>query len=1157
MFKKIKEFVQSLEEDDEKRAEFIEAREKYISMKLHNPSLVLRNKQDLWPRRIVSLSKKMSTSMAAPKTYLCELSSYKKKFGAPDPSKVIQRRFNGKLVTGVLVIKEEDEGMYAISHEEEMAAQNRGDMSDVNLREGQDQEMFAAMAGQVSADSTHDLSPQMLLPPSDITPRGITPGRKKQKVLCDQEKGGESDAASDSGSDAPAPTDFLRSFQSSGKPATQSSLKPQNFNFLEARRSSPSKPSPPAPCETSAAMPSKLNTSEPLPEEEDEKDKECRPRKRQMEERQEEEMPEPQPKKASKGRENFKNPKQTTQLPAPEIMDSDLVLSPEAVKQFPSEDDAEEKAKEAKPKSGGRKSQKHIQAEDMAFLWSRQAELKMALVTLPEIEGKDGIPQFCQDLNTSLSSLQATISKKVTSTKRRKTSKSPEEPAALSPEMQQVVETAKAFQCLCSHLGMPKTNADDVKDIYLLLTDKGWTFPTVIVLKVCRLKLWEEMKFNKYAKVAACFKMSHALAGIMQKADEALGEPGYVSGQLLEGLVSKLAAMVPSKGSARAVLESVHAINLANLVAAFASCRSECYFSDQIKDQLQNLWSFFSFLSTAEGEESRKSLVTSADDALNAVALVLDCNATEHLLFSSLKQAAGVVALLSHIKGIIKRRAKKGDNPVILLELKAELDRQFDAMTASKLKQSDLAGANAFNSCDEIAQCWKTLYDRIQEASQDLPDHAAKLSEMQKEWKDRTLQLLRLHITFDLAPFLGQLAEDIASNKPGQTPPKWHVASLRGLLDVLHCAFLTHDFIGMISLKMVALTRGNALSDGESAQILKQWEDLQERLCKESLPDIDLCPKQVGAFGQALRVRIRSDVVAKAGQVQKDLQLQLLNIVGEEIVPEEAWDVSRCDQLLCLATGFPAELRARAEEVQEFAQVTKTFIQLSDKVTAFDEAIQKMKVEEKVPNTVIKALQDLNFGKMDKIPGILLGEQGGAEHKQAVTEGLKQIETWLEKKWDEDLSEKLATFVNPDSEALRTICSQMPDYGSVSLKDFSKAVKNGQVGEKAAKLKRKVEACLQWGHHGGLDVKFCKAASAIANQALALVSTSTVGLLVENKLWAEMTPALASTKGSKHAALHKQLVDTCSFIQNTGLEIPARLQAEMTDRIQSGRTSTK
>ena len=152
-------------------------------------------------------------------------------------------------------------------------------------------------------------------------------------------------------------------------------------------------------------------------------------------------------------------------------------------------------------------------------------------------------------------------------------------------------------------------------------------------------------------------------------------------------------------------------------------------------------------------------------------------------------------------------------------------------------------------------------------------------------------------------------------------------------------------------------------------------------------------------------------------------------------------------------------------------------------------------------------------GKMDKIPGILLGEQGGAEHKQAVTEGLKQIETWLEKKWDEDLSEKLATFVNPDSEALRTICSQMPDYGSVSLKDFSKAVKNGQVGEKAAKLKRKVEACLQWGHHGGLDVKFCKAASAIANQALALVSTSTVGLLVENKLWAEMTPALASTKG--------------------------------------------
>ena len=78
--------------------EFLAARQKYICMKKANPNLTLRSSQDLYPPRLVSMKQQQTDRVSAPKYYLCELSVYK----------------SGEKIQGVMVTRDEDEGMFAI-----------------------------------------------------------------------------------------------------------------------------------------------------------------------------------------------------------------------------------------------------------------------------------------------------------------------------------------------------------------------------------------------------------------------------------------------------------------------------------------------------------------------------------------------------------------------------------------------------------------------------------------------------------------------------------------------------------------------------------------------------------------------------------------------------------------------------------------------------------------------------------------------------------------------------------------------------------------------------------------------------------------------------------------------------------------------------------
>ena len=133
LYTKIRDFVKHLKQHPEDSTEFLTARETYIQRKLEQPSLQLKGTQELWPERIVNLHKQKSSSISKPKQFLMQLDKYTAKFGEPSPDMITSRTFGGKEVKGVLVTREQDDGMWELAETEMQSVQASQQLSHMYL----------------------------------------------------------------------------------------------------------------------------------------------------------------------------------------------------------------------------------------------------------------------------------------------------------------------------------------------------------------------------------------------------------------------------------------------------------------------------------------------------------------------------------------------------------------------------------------------------------------------------------------------------------------------------------------------------------------------------------------------------------------------------------------------------------------------------------------------------------------------------------------------------------------------------------------------------------------------------------------------------------------------------------------------------------------
>lgn len=160
---KMGEFIKAVSASPELAREFEASRKKFIEMKEANPSLCLRDRKDIWPQRLVQLFTQSKTCISAPKQYLCELSTYRQKYGEPQASQIVTREFQGRKISGVMVTKEEDEGVFAIDQVEETGVLQTGQTSDVQLRDSQATDSFKCLSLQLQL-TDKEPAPIVLVP---------------------------------------------------------------------------------------------------------------------------------------------------------------------------------------------------------------------------------------------------------------------------------------------------------------------------------------------------------------------------------------------------------------------------------------------------------------------------------------------------------------------------------------------------------------------------------------------------------------------------------------------------------------------------------------------------------------------------------------------------------------------------------------------------------------------------------------------------------------------------------------------------------------------------------------------------------------------------------------------------------------------------------
>ena len=125
---------------------FLEQGKVLLQRKQENPAMRISKGDGFLQREQVSVEEKRTVGLKQPKRKFMTLEAYKKRFGAPDPSKIKSQKIGGVELQGIDIVNEEDEGVFEYIDQSSNAVSRVTDLSDPDLILSKDQNtvIFAA-----------------------------------------------------------------------------------------------------------------------------------------------------------------------------------------------------------------------------------------------------------------------------------------------------------------------------------------------------------------------------------------------------------------------------------------------------------------------------------------------------------------------------------------------------------------------------------------------------------------------------------------------------------------------------------------------------------------------------------------------------------------------------------------------------------------------------------------------------------------------------------------------------------------------------------------------------------------------------------------------------------------------------------------------------
>jgi hypothetical protein len=134
----IDSYLGVVSKDFTKNQEFLASVDRFTKRKIEAPGIRMKQGDALIVPKSITIRNRNSDIFRAPKKIFMPIDDYTKAHGAPKQEMVIVKKFRGKFMSGVVVTRDEDAGMYEILEEEAAEVDEEAVLSaDVEVRDGQ------------------------------------------------------------------------------------------------------------------------------------------------------------------------------------------------------------------------------------------------------------------------------------------------------------------------------------------------------------------------------------------------------------------------------------------------------------------------------------------------------------------------------------------------------------------------------------------------------------------------------------------------------------------------------------------------------------------------------------------------------------------------------------------------------------------------------------------------------------------------------------------------------------------------------------------------------------------------------------------------------------------------------------------------------------
>ena len=360
----------------------------------------------------------------------------------------------------------------------------------------------------------------------------------------------------------------------------------------------------------------------------------------------------------------------------------------------------------------------------------------------------------------------------------------------------------------------------------------------------------------------------------------------------------------------------------------------------------------------------------------------------------------------------------------------------------------------------------------------------------------------------------------------------------------LSVAFECHDFLTNLGQWYESfLQKKGSFESNVKMNLVESWNDLANRLqCLLQDPaDVD----KVAQFTKAVQDQLSLDLVTDASVLRAKIESQFQSLLDAAVYNEDDFDPAPCQCLQRLGNA----LSSRANQTELGVTLCKIgeggqhFLRLTAASVLFVQHRSKLQISsrpDKATRATLNAVavaKNTALGFFRKLQsfgdfvGLLFQED--SEIQERMSKHLTDMITYADGLWEQQLTNVMETALQTAAKDVEASLGSLPEFSqeTAALQAFNAALNGKKIPETVSVLKKKCEACKSCCSLAKISPDFTASFEKLALKGLGLVACASIAMILQSKLWANMTPEKVQDSTKEESKLLASLRASKEFVK--------------------------